>query len=224
MRSGRRASESPPWFGDRVPHEDGPPRARPHAIAWHAGGGSGRCIQRTADVVAAGCDGEGENRPPHGESHLARLSGRPCAVQVRREEPAASRTTKSVHGATLAQLPRSRRSSRRQAGRASAPWVVSSSQTWNATEEQGHADRIAARIVQLLGEPDFNPATLLSRGHSEYAPANDLVDMIKEDLVGERVASPRTRRSSAGGPMPTPRPAGCWRTSWPSKRSTPTTC
>lgn len=58
----------------------------------------------------------------------------------------------------------------------------------HATEEQGHADQIAARIVQLQGEPDFNPATLVSRSHAEYVPGTDLVDMIKEDLVAERIA------------------------------------
>lgn len=58
----------------------------------------------------------------------------------------------------------------------------------HANEEQVHADRIAARIVQLQGEPDFNPATLVARSHAEYVPGNDLVDMIKEDLVAERVA------------------------------------
>src|SRR4051795_13399604 len=58
----------------------------------------------------------------------------------------------------------------------------------HATEEQGHADQLAARIVQLQGEPDFNPATLVARSHAEYVPGNDLIDMIKEDLVAERVA------------------------------------
>jgi len=58
----------------------------------------------------------------------------------------------------------------------------------HANEEQGHADRIAARIVQLQGEPDFNPSTLVARSHAEYVPGNDLVDMIREDLVAERVA------------------------------------
>ena len=57
-----------------------------------------------------------------------------------------------------------------------------------ASEEQGHADQIAARIVQLQGEPDFNPATLVKRSHAEYVPGTDLVDMIKEDLVAERIA------------------------------------
>jgi len=58
----------------------------------------------------------------------------------------------------------------------------------HATEEQGHADEIAARIVQLQGEPDFNPETLTARSHAEYAPGTDLLDMVKEDLVAERVA------------------------------------
>jgi bacterioferritin len=58
----------------------------------------------------------------------------------------------------------------------------------HATEEQGHADQLAARIVQLQGEPDFNPATLVARSHAEYVPGTDLIDMIKEDLVAERVA------------------------------------
>ena len=58
----------------------------------------------------------------------------------------------------------------------------------HATEEQGHADMIAARIVQLQGEPDFNPETLMNRSHAEYVPGKDLLDMVKEDLVAERVA------------------------------------
>jgi len=58
----------------------------------------------------------------------------------------------------------------------------------HANEEQGHADLVAARIVQLQGEPDFNPATLVARSHAEYVPGTDLVDMIKEDLVAERIA------------------------------------
>ena len=58
----------------------------------------------------------------------------------------------------------------------------------HAGEEQEHADCIAERIVQLGGEPDLNPATLTSRSHSEYVPGKTLVDMIREDLVAERVA------------------------------------
>jgi bacterioferritin len=58
----------------------------------------------------------------------------------------------------------------------------------HANDEQGHADRIAARIVQLQGEPNFDPDGLESRSHSEYVPGSNLIDMIKEDLVAERVA------------------------------------
>lgn len=58
----------------------------------------------------------------------------------------------------------------------------------HANEEQGHADLIAERIVQLGGAPDMNPDGLLSRSHSEYIEGEDLIDMIREDLVAERVA------------------------------------
>ena len=58
----------------------------------------------------------------------------------------------------------------------------------HANEEQGHADQIAQRIVQLQGEPDFNPDGLLTRSHAEYVEGTTLIDMIKEDLVAERIA------------------------------------
>ncbi len=58
----------------------------------------------------------------------------------------------------------------------------------HANEEQGHADEIAARIVQLGGEPNFSPEGLATRSHAEYVEGTDLVDMIKEDLVAERIA------------------------------------
>ena len=58
----------------------------------------------------------------------------------------------------------------------------------HANEEQQHADQIAGRIVQLNGEPNFSPEGLLSRSHAEYVEGEDLIDMIKEDLVAERVA------------------------------------
>jgi bacterioferritin len=58
----------------------------------------------------------------------------------------------------------------------------------HANEEQQHADQIAARIVQLNGEPNLNPEGLLSRSHAEYVEGDDLIDMIKEDLVAERIA------------------------------------
>ena len=58
----------------------------------------------------------------------------------------------------------------------------------HANEEQQHADKIAARIVQLDGEPDFNPQGLLTRSHAQYAEGNSLLDMIKENLIAERIA------------------------------------
>jgi bacterioferritin len=58
----------------------------------------------------------------------------------------------------------------------------------HASDEQGHADRVAERIVQLQGEPNFNPEGLASRSHSEYNEDRSLVDMIREDLVAERIA------------------------------------
>jgi bacterioferritin len=58
----------------------------------------------------------------------------------------------------------------------------------HANEEQGHADEIAQRIVQLNGAPNFNPEGLLTRSHAEYVEGNSLIDMIKEDLVAERIA------------------------------------
>jgi bacterioferritin len=58
----------------------------------------------------------------------------------------------------------------------------------HANEEQAHADLIAERITQLDGAPNFNPDGLLSRSHADYVEGDDLVDMIKEDLVAERIA------------------------------------
>ena len=58
----------------------------------------------------------------------------------------------------------------------------------HALEEQGHADKIAERISQLGGSPDFNPETLTSRSHSEYTTADELLEMVKENLVAERIA------------------------------------
>lgn len=58
----------------------------------------------------------------------------------------------------------------------------------HAAEEQTHADTIAERITQLDGEPNFNPQGLLTRSHSEYVEGNSLADMIREDLVAERIA------------------------------------
>ncbi len=58
----------------------------------------------------------------------------------------------------------------------------------HANDEQRHADLAAERISQLGGEPDFNPAVLAGRSHTEYAPGTSLRSMIEEDLVAERIA------------------------------------
>jgi bacterioferritin len=58
----------------------------------------------------------------------------------------------------------------------------------HAQEEQAHADQIAERIVQLNGTPDFNPSTLAQRSHAEYDESMDIRDMIRANLVAERVA------------------------------------
>ena len=58
----------------------------------------------------------------------------------------------------------------------------------HSVEEQAHADQIANRIVQLRGEPDFSPDGLSSRSHAEYVEGESLDDMIKENLVAERIA------------------------------------
>lgn len=58
----------------------------------------------------------------------------------------------------------------------------------HSNEELVHADLLAARIVQLGGEPDFAPDSLSGRSHAEYVAGNTLFDMIREDLVAERVA------------------------------------
>jgi bacterioferritin len=58
----------------------------------------------------------------------------------------------------------------------------------HANEEQAHADQIAQRIVQLGGEPNLSPDGLSGRSHSEYVEGATLIDMIKEDLIAERIA------------------------------------
>jgi bacterioferritin len=58
----------------------------------------------------------------------------------------------------------------------------------HSNEEQAHADQIAERIVQLGGEPNFSPEGLVNRSHAEYVEGATLADMIKEDLVAERIA------------------------------------
>ena len=66
----------------------------------------------------------------------------------------------------------------------------------HANEEQGHADLIAARIVQLRGAPNFSPEGLLTRSHAEYVEGDTLTDMIKENLVAERIAIDSYREMS----------------------------
>jgi bacterioferritin len=77
----------------------------------------------------------------------------------------------------------------------------------HANEEQGHADLIAERITQLDGKPNLSPEGLLSRSHSDYVEGEDIVDMIKEDLVAERIAieSYRTMARFFGEKDPTTR-------------------
>lgn len=58
----------------------------------------------------------------------------------------------------------------------------------HAGEEQAHADELAERIVQLGGEPNLSPDGLSARSHSEYVEGEDLEEMIKEDLIAERIA------------------------------------
>ncbi len=58
----------------------------------------------------------------------------------------------------------------------------------HAREEQAHANKLAERIVQLGGEPDLNPATLAERAHAQYVEGTSTVDMIKENLIAERIA------------------------------------
>ncbi len=58
----------------------------------------------------------------------------------------------------------------------------------HSSDELAHAEQIADRIVQLGGEPDFSPEGLRTRAHSEYVEGTTLIDMIKEELVAERIA------------------------------------
>jgi bacterioferritin len=58
----------------------------------------------------------------------------------------------------------------------------------HATQELEHVDMIAARIAQLGGDPDFHPDRLTSRSHAEYNESRLLAEMIKENLIAERIA------------------------------------
>ena len=67
-------------------------------------------------------------------------------------------------------------------------YAVSKEFAQHAAEEQAHADLLAERIVQLGGEPNFDPSTLTSRSHAQYVAGKDLEEMIREDLIAERIA------------------------------------
>ena len=67
----------------------------------------------------------------------------------------------------------------------------------HSNEEQGHADQLAERIVQLGGEPDFNPETLTRRSHAEYRLGRSVEEMIRENLVAERIAIDSYREMAA---------------------------
>jgi bacterioferritin len=58
----------------------------------------------------------------------------------------------------------------------------------HAKEEQEHADRVAKRITELGGRPNLNPEGLATRSHAQYGEGDHLEDMIKEDLIAERIA------------------------------------
>jgi bacterioferritin len=77
----------------------------------------------------------------------------------------------------------------------------------HAQQEQEHADRIAERIVQLNGSPNFNPATLTARSHAEYDDSDDAQAMVRADLIAERVAieSYRQMIAAIGDKDPTTR-------------------
>jgi bacterioferritin (cytochrome b1) len=78
----------------------------------------------------------------------------------------------------------------------------------HAKEEQGHADIAAERITQLGGEPNFNPEGLATRSHSQYVAGKSLLDMVREDLVAERIDALEQRldalsaRVATGKPQP----------------------
>ncbi|HEY4341293.1 MAG TPA: ferritin-like domain-containing protein [Steroidobacteraceae bacterium] len=64
----------------------------------------------------------------------------------------------------------------------------------HSDEELSHADLIAARIVQMGGEPDYSPTTLAQRSDADYVPASTVVDMIRENLLAEHIAIDGYRR------------------------------
>ena len=77
----------------------------------------------------------------------------------------------------------------------------------HANAEQRHADQLAERITQLGGEPDLNPGNMVSRSHSEYVEGKGLIEMIREDLVAERIVIESYPRSSGFSATTIRRPA-----------------
>jgi bacterioferritin len=69
-----------------------------------------------------------------------------------------------------------------------AGFAVTNELAQHATEEQAHADKLAQRIVQLGGEPNFDPKGLATRSHAEYVAGSNLEEMLREDLIAERIA------------------------------------
>ena len=90
-------------------------------------------------------------------------------------------------------------------------------------QEQAHADKISERIRQLGGEPDLDPAGLLSKSHTEYQEGGSLVEMIREDLVAERIAIESYKEMIAFVGDDDPTTAGSSSGSSARKRSTRTT-
>lgn len=68
-----------------------------------------------------------------------------------------------------------------------AGFAVTKELAQHAAEEQQHADKLAQRIVQLGGEPNFDPKGLATRSHAEYVSGHDLEEMLREDLIAERI-------------------------------------
>ena len=94
----------------------------------------------------------------------------------------------------------------------------------HAGEEQPHADQIALRITQLQGEPNFDPQGLATRSHAEYDASLDLLDMVREDLVAERVAIESYSEVIEWLGTKDSTTSACSRTSSAWKKSTPTIC
>ena len=69
-----------------------------------------------------------------------------------------------------------------------AGFAVTKELALHAAEEQAHADKLAQRIVQLGGEPNFDPKGLATRSHAEYVAGSNLEEMLREDLIAERIA------------------------------------